>query len=61
MTPAEQIRRLNSVAEARDWFRANGNALDSQEHMIFGVRFDALMKLEAHSGQSVTATASRQK
>ncbi len=60
MTPAEQIRRLNSVAECHEWRKQQG-ILDSATYLALLMRIEALRKLEAHSGQSVTATASRQK
>jgi hypothetical protein len=47
MTAADEIRRLNTVADARAWFRANGMNLTSAEHMAFINRMDALTKLEA--------------
>jgi hypothetical protein len=47
MTPSEQIRDLQTVARAREWFRQHGHTLNSAEHVAFINRMQALIKKEA--------------
>jgi hypothetical protein len=44
------IRDLKTVAAGREWFRQHGASLNSDEHMAFIVRMDALTKLETGDG-----------
>lgn len=50
MTPSEAIRCLTTVAAARAWYRANGETLNSTQHLAFIVKVDALIKKESGDG-----------
>lgn len=47
MTIPEQIRDLQTAADGREWFLANGHTLNSAEHVAFINRMAALIKKEA--------------
>ncbi len=48
MTRLDQIRALQSVAQAHEWRKAAGE-LNSMEYLALFVRIEALRKLEARN------------